>query len=122
MTKESLAATLNGRQMGHEITREEEADAKNFQLVVVFGYSDDVVELRGAIHDEISAIGGCHFNVTRGGEVFSNEFGIESVWCAPGEPAWTYKTDIPQATFEILEYDEVYCRGIVFSLADVPKP
>lgn len=32
--------------------------------------------------------------------------------------SWIYQTDIPHATFEIVEGDDPYCRGIVFALAD----
>lgn len=49
MTKESLAAILNGRTYGDEITKEEEAQAKAAELVVIYGASDDLVEFGGAI-------------------------------------------------------------------------
>jgi hypothetical protein len=39
--------------MESEINKAEERQAKDAGLVVVFGYSDDGVELRGAIHDEV---------------------------------------------------------------------
>lgn len=44
---------------------------------------------------------------------------IEAVWC-PDEPdcSWAYKTDIPHVTFDVVEDGELYCRGIVFRLAD----
>ena len=42
MTKEELAATLNGREYNHEITKEEEAEARENGLVVIFGASDDL--------------------------------------------------------------------------------
>ena len=44
---------------------------------------------------------------------------IEAIWCAKGEPSWTYKTNIPHSTFLILEDGEPSCRGIVFALAEV---
>ena len=34
-------------------------------------------------------------------------------------PAWTYMTDIPHATFDVMDDGELYCRGIVFALADL---
>jgi hypothetical protein len=43
---------------------------------------------------------------------------IEAVWAEDGY-SWTYRTDIPHATFEITEDGEPYCRGIVFALADL---
>ena len=51
ITKEQLAETLNGNEIGNEITKEQEQQAKENGLVVVFGYSDDNMELRGALYD-----------------------------------------------------------------------
>jgi len=58
ITAEELAAKLNGREYGEEITDTEEIEAKKSGLVVIFGYSDDSAELRGAINDEIGCNGG----------------------------------------------------------------
>lgn len=136
-TKEALAALLNGREYGEEITKQEEADAKASELVVVFGYSDDNVELRGAIHDEISAGDRTTFKLNQHGVIEQpdederrvlKKFGaldsanaggheIIAVWGKDGY-AWTYLTYLPHATFDIMEDGEKYCRGIVF---DLPK-
>jgi hypothetical protein len=51
-TKEMLAAKLNKRQCGNELTTEEEQLAADNNLVVIFGASDDLIELRGAIYNE----------------------------------------------------------------------
>ena len=51
MTKEELAAMLNGREYGKEITKAEEEKAKANGLVVIYGYSDDNVELRRHLVD-----------------------------------------------------------------------
>jgi hypothetical protein len=40
------------------------------------------------------------------------------VW-GKDDTSWSYETDIPHATFDVLEDGEVYCRGIVFALADL---
>lgn len=135
MTKEELAAKLTGREMGHEITREEEAAAKDAGLVVLFGYSDDNAEFRGAIHDEIGCYDGGTLYIHEG-ELFNcrcdcecehaerahdraKEDGvqIEAVWCdSEDAPAWTYKTELPHATFDVMEDGAVFCRGIVFAV------
>lgn len=44
---------------------------------------------------------------------------IEALWCKEDGYSWTYKTEIPHATFEVVEDEEPYCRGIVFALADL---
>lgn len=134
MTKEELAAKLNNREYREELSSREESNAKSWGLVVVYGASDDLVELRGAISDEVG--------VYDGGSVFLNSKGIltndcededcpyfekekekakviDALWCAEGDYSWTYKTDIPHATFEIVEDGEPYCRGLVFSISDL---
>lgn len=58
MTSKELAALLDGNQYGNEITKEQEMLALDHDLVVVFGYSDDDVELRGEINDEVGAYDG----------------------------------------------------------------
>ncbi|MEN6544473.1 MAG: dUTP diphosphatase [Armatimonadia bacterium] len=138
MNAKELAALLNGREYAREITKDEEAQAKAAGLVVVFGASDDLMEFRGAIHDEVGAYdGGSALVDARGllpnrADIDEDEqiadymarkplaFEIEAKWCAvPGSNiSWTYQTEIPHETFEIVEDGEVYCRGIVFALAD----
>lgn len=130
-----LAVKLNGREYGEEITKEECAKAKAAGLVVVFGYSDDNVELRGAIRDEVGAYDGTTIHVTNAGLLkrecddercphFAREkekaTPIVARWCAPGEDFdWTFETAIPHTTFEIMDGDEKFCRGIIFALEHV---
>lgn len=113
-TVEEFAARLDGRQYGNEMTAEEEKLAKELDFLVVFGASDDLAELRGAIDDEC----GC-FN----GGVLKLENGhcppIKAVWCPEGRNcSWAYETKLPHAEFRIMEGDEVYCYGIVCSPND----
>lgn len=141
MNTQELAALLTGREYGSEIDRTEEHQAKAAGLVVAFGASDDLLELRGAIHDETYPDGGIGARVDAKGVVptfesvlddgekdalrdyFKRENGgavIRAAW--EGEPgySWIISTDVPHQTFEIVEDGEPYCRGIVFSLADIP--
>ncbi|WP_102323888.1 hypothetical protein [Komagataeibacter saccharivorans] len=141
MTAKSLAATLNGREYRNEITREECRAAHEACLVVVTGYSDDGVTIWGAIVDEIGAWNGRTFWLTPDGvlprfetlceradeaemeKYFSNKAAarkIEAVW-SPSEPdaSWLIKSDVPHETFDIMEDDQLFCRGIVFALADL---
>lgn len=139
LTKESVAALLNGREYGDEISREESASAKAAGLVVVYGYSDDNMELRGAIDDEVGCYGGKTIVVSKRGVVplpdrderrvlaklgvlelvQSSGHEIEAQWCKRPGYSWTYGTDIPHATFDIMEEGEKFCQGIVFSLEDL---
>jgi hypothetical protein len=55
MTKHQLAAQVNGAQYRKEDERFSEAESKKAGLVVIFGASDDLLEFRGAIHEELGA-------------------------------------------------------------------
>jgi hypothetical protein len=138
MDIQQFAAMLNGKEIYKEITREEERQAKELGIVVVFGHSDDNIEFRGAINDEV----GCH----KGRTIYLNKDGlfeeceyagnfrdgckyvnmakaqcktIEAVWDGGEGYSWTYRTGIPHATFDILEDGEKFCRGIVFNIKEL---
>lgn len=142
MTKEQLAALLSGREYGQEITDEEAAQAKAAGLIVLFGASDDNVDLRGAIDDQVGAYGGTTVRIARNGALMQDFESldkddedaleayfkakaagfveVEAEWCKEeGGPAWTFKTGLPHATFLIVEDDEAFCRGIVIDMADL---
>lgn len=131
MTPIEAASALNGNEYREEGSPELFAQMKAAGLVAVFGYSDDGTELRGAIDDEL----GCApFLVTRGGLLKSEcEEGEDCPYFQKlakgaatitprGDRQYThlYETEIPHATFEIVEEDVPFCRGIVFALADAP--
>jgi hypothetical protein len=65
MDAKALAALLTGREYRQEITRAEEADAKAAGLVVAFGASDDLLEFRGAIDDEVGCYDGPEAPIAR---------------------------------------------------------
>ena len=134
MNIQEFAKLLDGREYGNEITLSEIEKAKELGFVVVYGYSDDGAEFDGAIRDDVGCYGG--------GEIYINKDGIfepctedckysekekakckviNAVWSDGGEYSWTYETDIPHATFDIVEDGEKFCRGIVFELAGVSK-
>lgn len=130
-----IAAQLDGCEYGSEGSKALWATMKAEGLVAVFGASDDLMELRGAIDDEESAYDGAEVFVTPQGlfkpcddncaySIAAQKAAaqIDALWDAgDGEPPWTYETEIPHATFNVFEDGEVYCRGIVFALADVTK-
>ena len=129
MDAKELASLLNGREYREEITKEEEQIAESNGLVVVFGYSDDNVEFRGAINDEVGAYEGTTILLDQDGIIEGCEEGcshsqkaadkcrvIEAKWEDDGY-TWSFETDIQHETFEILEDGEKFCRGIVFHIS-----
>lgn len=133
MTPKELAQLLNGRQYGSEITKEEERQAKEDGLVVIFWYSDDNAEIRGAIHGEIDCYEGWELFFEKDG-IFTNKCSesdcpyffealekakkVEAIW-EEDSYTWTYKTDIPHETFDILDGEDKHCRGIVFQISSL---
>lgn len=133
----TFAEELNGMQYGDE-PKELWEKAKKNGCVVVFGCSDDLIEFRGAIDDELGCFEGGMYYFNRNGD-FVNELekdcpnSITAVWCGmvDGKEAcpkeqytdsegriipWVYLLNIPHETFMIYENDEPYCRGIVFAV------
>lgn len=135
MNAQELAGLLDGREYNNEMTKAEEAQARADGLVVVFGYSDDNMEFRGAITDEIGCYGGGTAYLTPAGlltndcdndecphfeKLKESAAKIHAIW-GKQSFSWTYQTDIPHATFVVIDDGEKFCRGIVFALSDAGK-
>lgn len=144
MTASELAALLHGREYRNEITLAEEASAKASGLVVAFGASDDLMEFRGAINDEVGAYDGTTVRIDGEGiaptwpadsdegwseseaeDYFRRKAAgfkeIHAIWSPQDMPdtSWRFATAIPHATFDVMEDGDIYCRGIVFSLTNL---
>lgn len=130
-----LAGRLNGRQYLCEMTREDETFAKEHGLIVLFGYSDDNVEIRGAFNEEVDAYDGTTILLTKDGILedpacckrdcpyykmaAKSAKSIDAIWNGGDGYPWTFKTDLPHETFEIFEDDYKICRGIIVSTDDL---
>ena len=132
ITKE-IAAILNGMEYGEDIKEHDIEYAKVNGAVIVFGASDDLMEFRGAIKDEVGCYGGGFAYLDENGllqnkcdnedcpyfqEKLSHAKYIEATWNSEGY-SWIYTTEIPHETFEIVEEGQKYCRGIVFLMGDL---
>lgn len=138
LTAAALAAQLQGREHRWTPEAEEEDLWAKAGLCVIQGLSDDIVGLRGFVSIDTGAYGGITFLVSRHGLAEDwedvEEWGakeyidrkrasveIEALWCADEVgPAWTFKTQLPVAEFDVMEDGEVFCRGIVISIEDLP--
>jgi hypothetical protein len=126
MNAKEFAAMLNGREYRNEITRAEEKAAKEAGLIVAFGASDDNLELRGAVDEELSAYDGTEAKIRLDKlEVVTDEscpdclklakvIDIKAEW-SPKEPAasWLITASVPFEPFDIMEDGELFCRGAV---------
>lgn len=146
MTKEHLAELFNNRQYGNEIDKEEEQVAKENNLLVVFGYSDDCVELRGVINEEFSEGTTIIFgrkgetifidtdtNDINGYEDFDGVFKrckkleaiqVDNCSVEPegyvasehGMNGWEFKTDLQYSEFSIYDDDDLHGKGLVIDM------
>lgn len=111
---------------------------KEAGLVVLYGASDDLYELEGAVIHEGDAREGTKILVHPEGHL-RNRDDIDTDedmrkwldqkaaartfiahWCK-NDTSWSYSTDVPHETFKIMEDDEVYCIGLVFHLDDLKR-
>jgi hypothetical protein len=141
MTPADIAAALDGIEYPGDPPKALALEAKVNRLVIAYGASDDLLELRGAIDDEIGAWEGACIrvdaeglipdcddlldlrDVTRLRDYFRREASgraINLCWHNTGEGTpWKFETTIPHATFTIMENGKSFCIGIVFSLDDL---
>ena len=148
MTKEMLAQQLDGNEYRREMTREQEQTAKKNNLLVLFGESDDLLVMRGAVHDEATAWDGCEYALVLDGELYAdseeentyhkavgcevlplpdeydnnnNPRLIRAEWCPEDRPglSWRISSNMPAASFTIKEDGEPYCEGIVIDLDEL---
>ena len=134
MTARELAQKLDGRQYLQEMTLEEKNEAKAAGLVVMYGASDDLIELEGAIYDEVGAWGGATVYLTKTG-IFRKP---DDLWCDEVDcpyikaameacstirgtfgGCWSFETEIPCERFSIYEDERVFSQGLVFSVNDL---
>lgn len=140
MTKEEFAKELDGVEYAQE-TKDKSLiqQAKRSGLVMVYGASDDLVEFDGAIYDECYCYDSVQIFVCHNGNSFKPVTDIshdcDCEYCGfenMKESAktikadfdkdgytWIISTEIPHATFEVMEDGEKFCRGIVFSVDDL---
>ena len=140
MTKEELAARLNGREYREEITRDECREAKGSRLLVAYGASDDLLELSGAVDDEVGAYNGTVVELTAAGRIIITRddhdelvrdgwappeaaFTLRAEWCpADLEASWRVTANVPFASFDIMEDGDLFCRGCVIDLRALSTP
>ena len=134
MNMKEMARLLNYRISEGDIPKDIRELARSEGMVIVYGYSDDLMEFDGAINDEVSAYDGRTAYLDANGiirnecdnedcpyhqAILQNARVVKAIWHDVGNPCWTFETTIPHETFDIKEDDELFCIGIVFYLSDV---
>lgn len=141
-----LADHLNHRQYREELDDSLEKFAKDNNLIIVFGASDDLIEFRGAFEEELCASEEFYFD--KEFKIISNhnkikldersirdnnyiniyKFDLEvelknritQEWRPKDSKAsWRLSANFPHKTFNIFEGENLYCVGIVFDINDL---
>jgi len=135
MKAKEWAEKLNGREYRDELSREEEQQAKQDNVLIVLGASDDLLDLCGAISDEFSAYDGTTVFVSASGRVFDPdenkktfEFNkqeidkfipIKAVWSpTDSDASWKIETSVPSYEFRIYEDGDLYCIGLAIDMEE----
>lgn len=134
MSPEEAVAKLHGNEYGKEGSKELFDAMKAAGLVAVFGASDDLMEFRGAIYDEVGACNGATAYLDTKGllqndceneecphfsKMKEKAATVTAAWAPPDGLSWRIDTDIQHRKFTIIEDGEPFCEGVVFALADV---
>lgn len=133
-TLETFAKELDGREYGDEIKDIECEHAADANLLVVFGYSDDSVEFRGAFADGAGASSRerkTYF--TRKGLLQPHDqrdcecpfcgyaaavAAAMSVTSSRDKNGWHFATDLSHAKFRVMKDGEQFCEGLVIQLPE----
>ena len=140
MTPQEFANLITNREYPFHITAEEQELARNNHLVVLWGQSDDLLELRGLACDEAGAYDGtkARFDiegflpVDASGIIndspktihecidivnrWKQSFEVKAEWCPKGTNlSWRITVDekLEAAKFVVLEDDQPMCEGVV---------
>lgn len=136
MTIQDVAAMLNGREYGSEVSPEEKVEFKNAGIVVVYGCSDDCVEFEGAVNTEfciwntgrIPLLNGVPFEVSCTEDVSETSLcpllkevakKLKHINAKFGVNGWEFDADFPHEKFTISEEGEVFDVGLIYALADL---
>ena len=141
-----LADHLNNRQYREELDDKLEQFAKNYNYVVAFGASDDLIEFRGAFEEEFGASEELYFDkefkiISNHNKIKLDERSIRSnnyvsiykfdlevelknkitqEWRPKDSKAsWRLSANFPYKTFNIFDEESLYCVGIVFDINDL---
>lgn len=147
LTKEKLAEMLNG----HDVFNRDmhgvptNMEVWNNNLVVLYGHSDDLIVVRGAVHDEMNRYECTQFALVLAGEKVDDEEEVTNI-DIPGifqlsddydqsnnprlitvrygsvdntQADWEFETAMPHATFMLTKKGKPFCKGIVIDLDEI---
>ena len=146
-TLKEYAELLNNHNYGDNFDKNLIQEMKENGIVIAYGCSDDLFELDGALQLEYDCFSDEHFIWISEEAVFVSENEIENLLNEidfeypkflntikkvlnyddkffikvkhPKRVQFKYETNIPCEWFDIIEDDELYCKGFVFELNSI---
>ena len=129
MTREEFAKQLDNSAYPFELTPPDSIIAKQEGFVVIYGASDDLVELDGCYEEEAGCFDGGIVSFDGSGTSDDGEDHanlLEVYWCGKcnnkaitTDATWEYRAGFPASTFSIYDDDELYCRGLVVDVKEL---
>ena len=115
-----IADKLNALNLkyGDDIPKDIQELAKNKDVAICYGRSDDLLELVGAIDDEYSCLYGGDISI------IEDTLSIEALW-GVGDASWSYNLERCNEKFKIYEEHEdgeLFCEGMVFEVFELKNP
>lgn len=120
-----LAERLDGCEYLNEISVKDSQEAKDNNLIVVFGYSDDVVVFVGAFEREFNSGSDETFSLV-GDKIFDDETlpenskviaTINAKFSTREEYYWTMTVEgLDFYNFDVYRDGDLFCKGAVFKL------
>ncbi len=145
MKIEEFVKQLNVDEYPFVLTGEQREICKANNWLVVYGYSDDIVEYDGLFHDETYADNGktdipfdksgliqrpdferYEFELDEYDIEFEkylerkkNALKIDALWCPDSSCSWEIQTKVKHHKFNIMEDGEIFCKAIVIDFNDL---
>ncbi|WP_298505104.1 hypothetical protein [uncultured Sphaerochaeta sp.] len=127
-TKETIAETLNmSEYIGFRLQDDLKEQCRKSNLVVIYGYSDDLVEFDGAIEKEIDMYERREFFINFYGHVKkkARKMAIPhkclAKFCEDGHPGWVIEPSFPHAKFSLVRDGEITGQGAVIDLIELMR-
>lgn len=145
LTKEKLAELLDGRDLRGKYDYPTTQEVEDSNLVVLYGRSDYLIEVRGAVYNSICIDGECKLALVLAGEEIDDEEDVTNMdipavlplsdeydqsdnprlitvqYCSLDNTIadWEFDTVLPHATFLLNKEGKPFCKGIVIDIDEV---
>ena len=120
MNLKEWAEKLNGIEYPADEIWDMRKELENDGIVAIYGASDDLIEIEGAIQDEGDCYNDRTFYLNENGLNKKSEYYIKVTHPHNGAAQFVYETNIPNVEwFDVMEDGELYCKGFVFNKKDL---